>query len=105
MGGISKRVNQTLRLQFIHGARAVIRWCEEKDDALSVWLQNLLKTKPKCKVIVALANKLARIAWAVLSKAENYNVNSLVKIKHYPSFKKLIKKRRSFCPAVVLVMN
>lgn len=80
MRGISKRGNQVLRRQFIHGARAVIRWCEKKDDALSLWLQNLLKTKPKCKVIVALANKLARMAWAVLAKKEVYNVDMLVKI-------------------------
>lgn len=73
MGGISKRGNHTLRKQLIHGARAVIRWCEGKDDHLSLWLQNLLQKKPKSKVIVALANKLARISWAVLSKKEPYN--------------------------------
>ena len=73
MGGISKRGNQTLRKQLIHGARAVVRWSEGKDDNLSLWLQKLLKTKPKAKVIVALANKIARIAWAVLSKKQNYN--------------------------------
>ena len=73
MGGISKRGNNALRKQLIHGARAVIRWCEGKDDHLSLWLQNLLLKKPKSKVIVALANKLARISWAVLSKKETYN--------------------------------
>jgi transposase len=78
MGGISKRGNRTLRRQFIHGARAVIRWCEDKDDALSVWLQKLLKTKPVCKVIVALANKLARIAWAVMAKGQEYNAKALI---------------------------
>jgi transposase len=78
MGGISKRGNRVLRRQFNHGARAVIRWCEEKDDALSMWLKKLLKTKPKCKVIVALANKLARIAWAVLAKGEEYNAKMLL---------------------------
>ena len=78
MGGISKRGNRSLRRQFIHGARAVIRWCEGKDDALSVWLQKLLKTKPVCKVIVALANKLARIAWAVMAKGQAYNAKALI---------------------------
>ncbi len=78
IGGISKRGNAVLRRQFNHGARAVIRWCEEKDDALSLWLQTLLKTKPICKVIVALANKLARIAWAVMAKGEPYNPKALV---------------------------
>ena len=52
MGGISKRGNRTLRRQLNHGARALIRWCEGKDDPLSLWLQKLLKTKPVCKVIV-----------------------------------------------------
>ena len=52
-------------------------WCEGKDDVLSLWLQKLLKTKHKCRVVVALANKLARIAWAVLAKGEIYNVNAL----------------------------
>jgi transposase len=72
MGGISKRGNQALRKQLIHGARAVVRWCEDKDDELSLWLQKLLKTKPTAKVVVALANKIARIAWAVISKKQNY---------------------------------
>ena len=73
MGRISKRGNSDLRKQLIHGARAVIRWCDGKDDPLSLWLQNLLQKKPKAKVVVALANKLARIAWAVLSKGEVYD--------------------------------
>lgn len=80
MGGISKRGNRTLRRQFIHGARAVVRWCENKEDVLSLWLQKLLKTKSKCKVIVALANKLARIAWAILAKQQSYDVSLLVKL-------------------------
>lgn len=77
MLGMSKRGNQTLRKQLIHGARAVIRWVEGKTDPLSLWVINLLNAKPTCKVVVALANKLARIAWAVLFKGETYNVNKL----------------------------
>jgi transposase len=73
MGGISKRGNGALRKQLIHGARAVIRFCEGKTDPLSIWLQRLLKTKHKNKVVVALANKIARMAWAVLTTGESYN--------------------------------
>ena len=80
MGGISKRGNQSLRRQVIHGARAVVRWCEEKDDALSLWLKNLLKTKHKNKVVVALANKIVRMAWAILYKKEAYNPAILAEI-------------------------
>ena len=73
MGGISKRGNQSLRRQVIHGARSVVRHCEGKDDELSLWLKNLLKTKHKNKVTVALANKIVRMAWAILYKKEAYN--------------------------------
>lgn len=75
MMGISRRGNQTLRRQLIHGARSIVRWCEGKEDSLSLWLQKLLKTKHKNRVVVALANKLARIAWAVLAKNEDYKLN------------------------------
>lgn len=71
-GGISKHGNTALRTLIIHGARTVINWCRGKTDRLSLWLQGLLAAKPVSKVIVALANKLARIIWAVLNKRENY---------------------------------
>ena len=61
MLGISKCGNSVLRKQLIHGARAVINWCDKKDDKLSLWLQKLLNHAPN-KVTVALANKFARIA-------------------------------------------
>ncbi len=72
MSGISKRGNQNLRRQLIHGARAVVSNCQSKDDPLSRWVQNLLLTKGKNTVCVALANKLTRIAWAVLKTGECY---------------------------------
>lgn len=77
MVGISKRGNTTLRKQLIHGARAVIRWCDKKDDPLSLWLQGLLKRKPTNKVVIALANKLARIAWAVLAKKQPFALEKM----------------------------
>ena len=73
MLGISKRGNSVLRKQLIHGARAVINWCQNKDDTLSRWLQNLLAKKPANVAIVALANKLARIAYAVLNTQQPFN--------------------------------
>jgi transposase len=78
MDGISKRGNPHLTATIYSRARAVIRWCEDKYDALSVWLQKLLNTTPTCNVIVALANKLARIAWAVMAKGQKYNANALI---------------------------
>jgi transposase len=75
MGGISKRGNAYLRKLFIHGARTVMNWCKSKTDALSEWVKRLESKKHPCKVVVALANKLARIAWAVLSKQQDFNTN------------------------------
>lgn len=73
MGGLTKRGNQELRRLLIHGARAVMNWCDKKTDTLSLWIKSLSKRAHPCKVIVALANKLARMAWAVMAHHTPYN--------------------------------
>ena len=73
LGKITKRGNRDLRKLLIQGARAVINWCERKSDPLSLWLQTLKPKMHVCKLVVALANKLARIIWAVLVKGAPYN--------------------------------
>ncbi|MEL0630918.1 IS110 family transposase [Psychromonas aquatilis] len=75
MGRISKRGNSALRKYLIHGARTVLNWCDKKDDALSCWLQKLKERMHGCKAVVALANKLARIIWSVLTSKQVFNVN------------------------------
>ncbi len=74
MQGISKRGDRVLRKLFIHGARAVLNWCENKTDKLSLWMKSLSKRAHPCKVVIALANKLARIAWAVMATKQVYRV-------------------------------
>ncbi len=74
LGKISKRGNKSLRRLLIHGARAVLRCCDKKQDNVSLWLSNLKKRKHNSKATVAYANKLARIIWAVLAKDEDFNV-------------------------------
>lgn len=73
LGKITKKGNKMLRTLFIHGARTVLNWCDKKDDALSCWLKSLKKRMHGCKAIVALANKLARIAWSVLANKQEFN--------------------------------
>jgi transposase len=68
--GISKRGDTYLRQLLIHGARAVMRWVERKTDALSRWAHALLSRRHTHVAVVALANKLARIAWAVLTSGQ-----------------------------------
>lgn len=69
--GISKRGNPYLRRLFIHGARSVLMHCR-RDSRLGEWITQLeLRTKRNVAA-VALANKLARIAWAVLASGNEY---------------------------------
>lgn len=75
MGKISKRGNSSLRKYLIHGARTVLNWCDKKDDVLSYWLQKLKERMHGCKVVVALANKLARIIWSVLTSKQPFDVS------------------------------
>jgi len=64
--GISKRGNRHMRCLLVHGARAVVTHAEKKSDALSRWIVEVVARRGKHKAIVATANKLARIGWAVL---------------------------------------
>lgn len=71
--GVSKRGNRYLRKNLIHGARAVLPYLAERDTPLGRWAQGLLQRAHKNVVVVALANKLARIAWAVLARGGVYD--------------------------------
>ena len=70
--GISKRGDRYLRSLLIHGARAVVRAAKRKDDRLSRWVNRLRETRGMNKATVALANKLARIGWAILRHGTTY---------------------------------
>jgi len=72
--GISKRGDTYLRTLLIHGARAVIRASEHKTDK-SGWLQALLGRRNKNVAAVALANKNARIVWALLAHDRNFEAD------------------------------
>ncbi len=71
--GISKRGNRYLRKNLIHGARAALPYLVERETPLGRWARGLLERAHKNVVVVALANKLARIAWAVLARGCNYD--------------------------------
>jgi transposase len=66
--GISKRGDRYLRSLLVHGARSVVRLAVGKDDRLSRWINRLRSTRGYNKTTVALANKMARIGWAILSQ-------------------------------------
>jgi transposase len=70
--GISKRGNIYLRRMLIHGARAVLLRVKYDTGGFGQWVHRLAQRAPRNKVVVAIANKLARIAWAVLSSGKEY---------------------------------
>jgi transposase len=66
--GISKRGNRYLRRLLIHGARSCVLHLDRSRDRLGAWLNQLQARMHINKVIVALAAKIARIAWVILTK-------------------------------------
>jgi transposase len=72
LGGIGRQANHYLRRQMIHGARSIAFRMVGRDDARSRWLQALIARRGFNRAVVGLANKTARIAWALLSRQETY---------------------------------
>ena len=70
LGRISKRGDGYLRKLLVHGARAVLLWSRRKKEERSRWQEALLARRPTNVVLVAMANKTARIVWALLSRRE-----------------------------------
>ena len=73
--GISKGGDTYIRSLLIHGSRAVLRWASKKTDRQSMWIKSLMARRGYNKTSVALANKIARTAWAVTNNSSNYNTN------------------------------
>ena len=73
--GITKKGDCYLRSLVIHGARSVVRMAANKTDKLSQWINGLVERRGKNRATVALANKLVRIAWALTTKKEVYQVS------------------------------
>lgn len=72
LGGITKRGNAYLRMLLIHGARAALPGLSGSETPLGSWLRGLSERAHPNVVVVALAAKLARIAWAVLRRGADY---------------------------------
>jgi transposase len=68
LGQTSKRGERTLRRLLIIGASAVVRWTARKGAPAGSWLARMMARKPRMLVTVALANKMARIIWALMAK-------------------------------------
>ena len=76
-GGISKQGDRYLRRLLVLGATAVIRHARTKPATEAGWLKDLLERRPARLVSVALANKTARIVWALLARGGSYRAPTL----------------------------
>jgi transposase len=74
--GISKRGNTYLRKILVHGARAAVLRIKRNRTPIGAWMDALERRAHRNVLIVAFANKLARIAWAVLSSGEDYRTHA-----------------------------
>jgi transposase len=77
LGAISKMGERTLRRLLILGASAVVRWAAQRGTTAGSWLARMLACKPRMLVTVALANKTARIVWALLTKGGTYKAPAM----------------------------
>jgi transposase len=73
LGSISKQGDRYLRSLFVAGALAVIRYAKLHGTNHRPWLTALLARRPTKVAAIALANKLARMAWALMARGERYN--------------------------------
>jgi len=72
---MSKRGDRSLRKLLSHGARATLRWVKLKTDARSQWMRGVLGRRGWNRTAVAVANKNARIVWALLRRGGVYRAN------------------------------
>ena len=79
LGAITKQGNRYLRKLLVTGATSVLRVAGKRKGALADWINALRARKPERVVAVALANKLARICWAIMSTGESFRTDTYLR--------------------------
>ena len=72
LGRITKTGNREIRKLLVLGATSMVRRAERWNSAAGAWVRGLLVRRPVRSVTVALANKMARVAWALMTREESY---------------------------------
>jgi transposase len=79
LGAITKQGNRYIRKMLVVGATSVLRVAGKRKGALADWINALRARKPERVVAVALANKLARICWAIMTSGESFRTDTYLK--------------------------
>lgn len=79
LGAITKQGNRYIRKMLVVGATSVLRVVGKRKGALADWINALRARKPERLAAVALANKLARICWAIMTTGESFRTETYVK--------------------------
>ena len=74
LGKTSKMGQRDLRRLLITGAMTVVRWAARRGVTTDPWLARMLVRKPRMLIAVALANRMARMVWALTTKRESYRI-------------------------------
>jgi transposase len=74
--GISTRGDSSLRKLLVHGARTTIRWVGRQTDRRSQWMRQLVERRGTNRTAVAVANKNARMVWALLTSHQDYQLTT-----------------------------
>ena len=77
LGKISKMGQRDLRRLLVVGAMTRVNWAVRRGATKDPWLARMLARKPRMLVAVALANRMARIAWALMTKTEHYRARTV----------------------------
>jgi transposase len=80
LGAITKQGNRYIRKMLFVGATAVVHAAPKRKGALADWINALRVRKPARLVAVALANKLARICWALITTGESFRTQTYAKV-------------------------
>jgi len=75
LSSVTKNGNRSLRTLLIHGARSVMQCVKKCDDGMGAWLNRLEARRGFLKTTVALANKLTRVSWRILTNCVDFNMN------------------------------
>jgi len=78
LGRTSKMGQRDLRRLLITGAIGLVRWAARRGAAEGSWLARMMNKKPRMLVAVALANRMARVAWAIMAKGGIYRDPAVV---------------------------